>query len=315
MTVGGIPTTAITHTYSGNATTTGVTKTLNIGTGGASGSTTAITLGSSTSGAINSIRLNTTPASDATGDIYYRNSSGFLNRLGIGSTGQVLTVASGLPSWAAAGGGSGWGLTGNTGLSSSTNFVGNIDNIDFNVRVNNFLVAKWNTTDGVSIGSGASVSGQASVALGVNALNSGIAAIALGYQASVGGANNAIALGRLSQSNNTGSFTSQDFSGSNVFTSNVDHQWKTKFNGGYRLMTGTAVPVELIKAGVDAGKALEVVSTTAMFIPPVMTGTQAEAISPKTEGGMIYSTDGSGVTIISKGWWGWNGTTWEKLNP
>ncbi|MEG7685952.1 hypothetical protein, partial [Listeria monocytogenes] len=88
--------------------------------------------------------------------------------------------------------------------------------------VNNFLVAKWNTTDGVSIGSGASVSGQASVALGVNALNSGIAAIALGYQASVGGANNAIALGRLSQSNNTGSFTSQDFSGSNVFTSNVD---------------------------------------------------------------------------------------------
>lgn len=42
--------------------------------------------------------------SDATGDIYYRNSGGVLTRLGIGSTGQVLTVASGLPSWATGGG-------------------------------------------------------------------------------------------------------------------------------------------------------------------------------------------------------------------
>lgn len=37
--------------------------------------------------------------SDATGDIFYRNSSGYLTRLGIGSSAQVLTVASGLPSW------------------------------------------------------------------------------------------------------------------------------------------------------------------------------------------------------------------------
>jgi hypothetical protein len=38
--------------------------------------------------------------SDATGDIYYRN-AGLLSRLPIGSTNDVLTVASGLPSWAA----------------------------------------------------------------------------------------------------------------------------------------------------------------------------------------------------------------------
>lgn len=42
-----------------------------------------------------------TLGSDATGDIWYRNSSGLLTRLGIGSTGNVLTVAAGLPSWAA----------------------------------------------------------------------------------------------------------------------------------------------------------------------------------------------------------------------
>ena len=40
-----------------------------------------------------------------TGDILYRNSGGSITRLGIGSSGQVLTVAAGIPSWAAASGG------------------------------------------------------------------------------------------------------------------------------------------------------------------------------------------------------------------
>jgi hypothetical protein len=39
--------------------------------------------------------------SDATGDIYYRNSSGYLARLAAGSNGHVLTLDSGIPSWAA----------------------------------------------------------------------------------------------------------------------------------------------------------------------------------------------------------------------
>lgn len=39
--------------------------------------------------------------SDATGDIYYRNAGGLFSKLPIGSTSNVLTVASGLPSWAA----------------------------------------------------------------------------------------------------------------------------------------------------------------------------------------------------------------------
>lgn len=40
-----------------------------------------------------------TLGSDATGDIYYRNSGGVLTRLGVGTNGQVLTLNSGLPSW------------------------------------------------------------------------------------------------------------------------------------------------------------------------------------------------------------------------
>ena len=40
-------------------------------------------------------------ASGDTGDVYYRDSSGHFTRLAIGSTGDVLTVSGGLPSWGA----------------------------------------------------------------------------------------------------------------------------------------------------------------------------------------------------------------------
>jgi len=48
--------------------------------------------------------VGTTLGSDATGDLYYRNSGGKLTRLGIGSSNQVLTVVGGLPSWQPSGG-------------------------------------------------------------------------------------------------------------------------------------------------------------------------------------------------------------------
>jgi hypothetical protein len=58
---------------------------------------------------------------------------------------------------------------------------------------------------------------------------------------------------------------------------------------------------------------LAIVSTTKGFLPPVMTATQASAISSPTEGLMVYVTNTNG-TFTSKGWWGFNGATWEKLN-
>lgn len=50
-----------------------------------------------------------TDPTTTTGDLIYLSAGGALTRLGIGSTGQVLTVAGGLPSWAAASGGGGGG--------------------------------------------------------------------------------------------------------------------------------------------------------------------------------------------------------------
>lgn len=57
---------------------------------------------------------------------------------------------------------------------------------------------------------------------------------------------------------------------------------------------------------------LEIVSTTKGFLPPRMTGAQAEAISSPAEGLVVYSTDGSGATITSKGVWVFDGSTWVK---
>ena len=57
-----------------------------------------------------------------TGDMEYRNGSSVATRLGIGTTGQVLTVAGGVPTWAAATGGGG-GFSGATETSSGTDIT------------------------------------------------------------------------------------------------------------------------------------------------------------------------------------------------
>lgn len=56
-------------------------------------------------------------------------------------------------------------------------------------------------------------------------------------------------------------------------------------------------------------------STNQGFMPPKMTAAQASAIAVVAgdEGLMLYVTD-TNATFTSKGWWGWSGTVWEKLN-
>ena len=99
-TIWGTPTTAITANFFANATATATTKTINFGTGWASGSTTAINIWSATSGATTNVKINITPASDAANDMYYRNASWFLTRLAMGTTGQFLAANTGAaPTW------------------------------------------------------------------------------------------------------------------------------------------------------------------------------------------------------------------------
>ena len=65
-----------------------------------------------------------TLGSDATGDIYYRNSGGVLTRLAAGTNGHVLTLAAGLPSWAAASAGAPAGSAGQVQYNSAGSFGG-----------------------------------------------------------------------------------------------------------------------------------------------------------------------------------------------
>jgi hypothetical protein len=59
---------------------------------------------------------------------------------------------------------------------------------------------------------------------------------------------------------------------------------------------------------------LELESTVKGFLPPRMTGAQAEAIGTPAAGLMVYANNGNGVTITTTGWWGYDGATWVKLN-
>lgn len=70
------------------------------------------------------------------GDMLYAYDASTLAKLPKGTNGQVLTMVSGVPGWAAAGGG-GWALTGNAGTNPATNFIGTTDNNDMVFKTNN----------------------------------------------------------------------------------------------------------------------------------------------------------------------------------
>lgn len=67
-----------------------------------------------------------------------------------GTNGQVLqTNGAGDASWTTVSGG-GWGLMGNTGNTSPTNFLGNIDNVDLSFRVNNIVSGLLDNGNGLT---------------------------------------------------------------------------------------------------------------------------------------------------------------------
>ena len=94
-------------------------------------------------------------------------------------------------------------------------------------------------------------------------------------------------------------------SGLTANTSFTPNNIMTVYGTNSNVGIGTTSPVASAK--------LEVSSTTSGFLPPRMTATQASAISTPAQGLMLFVTDTDG-TFTSVGWWGYNGSTWEKLN-
>ena len=289
------------------------------------------TVGTLTSGTLSTgfvvAGVTMTLGSDATGDIYYRNSVGVLTRLGVGSNGDVLTLASGLPSWAAPSGGSGSLTVGTSAISSGTagrilfEGTGNVLQESANLL--------WDETN-----SRLSVGGSPASATVVTFTGTGSTSSTNSFRAHnaagtsgmyvrddgavyfiAPGSTQAITNGygafyELKSANTAGAIhlgnsTWKDGNGNFAFVAQASKGW---------LGRKTLIEVSNTVGTPDASAVLELKSTSLGFLPPRMTGTQAEAISSPATGLMVYSTDGSGSTITSAGWWGYDGSTWVKLN-
>jgi hypothetical protein len=100
--------------------------------------------------------------SDATGDIYYRNSGGLFTRLPAGTNGHVLTLAVGIPSWAASAGG------GSLTIGTTTIASGTVGRILFEGTSNLLQQSAnlfWDNTNArLSLGFGASPTARLSLA-------------------------------------------------------------------------------------------------------------------------------------------------------
>lgn len=101
-----------TITLTGDVTGTGTgsfaTTLASVGTAGTYGSVTTDAKGRVTAGTVATPVANggTSQTAFTTGDTLYASATNTLSKLAVGTTGQVLTVAGGVPTWAAAGGGS-----------------------------------------------------------------------------------------------------------------------------------------------------------------------------------------------------------------
>jgi hypothetical protein len=187
-------------------------------TGDASGTSSNVT------GIVTEAHGGTNQSTYAAGDLIYASAPNTLAKLGIGSSGKVLTVSGGLPSWHALApadlNSSAWILSGNTGTSYGTNFIGTTDYQSLQFRTNNqpsgLIQVPDNLNDG-STGLGYQVlmsntTGHGNTAFGFTALTSnttGFWNVALGDGAldlnTTGSYNTAAGTGSLF-SNTTGSF-------------------------------------------------------------------------------------------------------------
>lgn len=275
------------------------------------GSTNLTTLGTVATGtwsatAIGATKGGTGQTTYATGDILYASAANTLSKLAAGTNGHVLTLAAGVPTWAAASS-SGWGLTGNAGTSGyPSNFIGTTDNQNVIFKRNNaFIFGLYST--GISVG--------------INTADSKYIEV----------------LGSTTGNQATGT----SFIGiGNYYTYSTNNYGFLHFNGASKLM-GIGVGtdgVTRIATGTSSGMApaiyindaygsngnvgiggspvtgakLAVVSTTSVFLPPVMTAANGSAIASVPKGGMCYIT-GTNGTFTSAGWWGYNGTIWKLI--
>ncbi len=158
----------------GSATGTGTGGALNLtggstasGTGGAvninvgSNNATNISTGSNNQNVTigNSSNQILLPKFTTIGSIFYTSAAtGQIATTAAGTAGQILvSTGAGAPVWSS-GNGTFWGISGNSGTTSGTNFIGTTDGVDFVTKTNN--TEKMRVTSAGNVGIGATAPGQ-----------------------------------------------------------------------------------------------------------------------------------------------------------
>lgn len=88
----------------------------------------------------------------------------------------------------------------------------------------------------------------------------------------------------------------------NAMRISLTAQAQITLNGPTLIGTGT----------ISSSASLQINSASTGLLIPRMSATEASAIASPAEGLMIYVTDTNG-TFLVKGWWGYNGATWQSL--
>jgi hypothetical protein len=111
-------------------------------------------------------------------------------------------------------------------------------------------------------------------------------------------------------------YTGLDVAASARFTLGTDYRFLSSGGGNFVLFVDAVNQSVGVgnNSTLNASAILDVTSTTKGFLPPRMTGAQAEAIATPAAGLLVYANNGNGTTITSTGWWGYDGAAWVKLN-
>ena len=95
-----------------------------------------------------------------------------------------------------------------------------------------------------------------------------------------------------------------------VYLTNNQSSLRTgNLSEGYGFVMGNGVETAVTP---DLSAIFKLESTTQGFLPPVMTGAEAEAISTPAEGLQVYASNAGSGDITSFGWWGYDGSNWVK---
>lgn len=190
----------------------------------------------------------------ASGDILYASAANTFSRLAKGTDGQFLTLSLGVPTWSSPT--TGWGLTGNSGTNSATNFIGTTDNTSFAFRTNNTEKLRIDAAGNIGIGNTTpayklDVNGKArftsdmlvngmSLGLGAGAISSNTM---LGYQAgqlNTTGTDNSFIGYQAGINNTTGSYNY--FFGNQAGVNNTTGNYNSfiAYHAGYSNIDGNA---------------------------------------------------------------------------